>query len=48
VYFNVNFNVLYKLIKVHFLASELYSSHIKYKPNYEVHTLTTIKVQTLG
>ena len=27
VYFNVNFNVLFKLIKVHLLVSELYIYH---------------------
>ena len=32
VYFNVNFNVFFKLIKVHFLVSELY----KYNPYSEI------------
>jgi len=31
VYFNVNFNVYFKLIKVHFLVSELYINHIRFK-----------------
>jgi len=33
VYFNVNFNVFFKLIKVHFLFSELYISYIKFDPS---------------
>jgi len=37
VYFNVNFNVLFKLIKVHFLASELYRLELVFLENtYEV------------
>ena len=29
-YFNVNFNVIFKLIKVHLLVSELYLFHIAF------------------
>jgi len=30
-YFNVNFNVFFKLIKVHLLVSELYITHATYR-----------------
>ena len=29
-YFNVNFNVFFKLIKVHLLVSELYVGYLKF------------------